>query len=51
VVTAAPENPHGKLRETVLLVRPDGYAAWAAVDPSRAEIRAALTRALGRPAD
>ncbi|MFD9124480.1 FAD-dependent monooxygenase [Kitasatospora sp. NPDC059571] len=51
VVTAAPENPHGKLRDTVLLVRPDGYAAWAGVDPSRAELRTALTRVLGRPED
>ncbi|WP_431679714.1 FAD-dependent monooxygenase [Kitasatospora sp. KL5] len=49
VVTAAPADPHGKLRDTVLLVRPDGYAAWAAVDPSRSEVRAALTHWLGRP--
>lgn len=51
LVTAAPADPHGKLRDTVLLVRPDGYAAWAGVDPSRGEIRAALTEWLGRPAD
>ncbi|MFD0529283.1 hypothetical protein ACFQ1I_24090 [Kitasatospora arboriphila] len=49
VVTAAPADPHGKLRDTVLLVRPDGYAAWAAVDPTRTEVRAALTALLGRP--
>ncbi|WP_405012274.1 FAD-dependent monooxygenase [Kitasatospora sp. NBC_01539] len=49
LVTAAPANPHGKLRDTVLLVRPDGYAAWAAVDPSGTEVRAALTAWLGRP--
>jgi len=47
VVTAAPADPHGKLRDTVLLVRPDGYAAWAAVDPSRGELRGALTQWLG----
>ncbi len=47
LVTAAPASPHGKLRDTVLLVRPDGHAAWAGVDPSRAEIRAALVRLLG----
>ncbi|GAB2689539.1 FAD-dependent monooxygenase [Kitasatospora kifunensis] len=46
---AAPADPHGKLRSTVLLVRPDGYAAWAAADPSRAELRAALTHWLGEP--
>ncbi|WP_035847183.1 FAD-dependent monooxygenase [Kitasatospora azatica] len=51
LVRAAPADPHGKLRSTVLLVRPDGYAAWAAADPSRAELRAALTRWLGAPAD
>ncbi|MFB7662770.1 FAD-dependent oxidoreductase [Kitasatospora sp. NPDC056138] len=51
VVTAAPADPHGKLRDTVLLVRPDGYAAWAGVDPSRGELRAVLTRWLGTPAD
>ncbi|MEV4559487.1 FAD-dependent monooxygenase [Kitasatospora sp. NPDC049285] len=50
VVTAAPADPHGKLRDTVLLVRPDGYAAWACVDPTRGELRAALSRWLGRPA-
>ncbi|GAA2134261.1 FAD-dependent monooxygenase [Kitasatospora kazusensis] len=49
LVTAAPADPHGKLRDTVLLVRPDGYAAWAAVDPSRGELRAALSEWLGRP--
>ncbi|WP_354641611.1 FAD-dependent monooxygenase [Kitasatospora camelliae] len=49
VVTAAPADPHGKLRDTVLLVRPDGYAAWAAVDPTRGELRAALTHWLGTP--
>lgn len=48
LVLAAPANPHGKLRDTVLLVRPDGYAAWAAVDPSGAEVRAALEHWLGR---
>ncbi|MER5861805.1 FAD-dependent oxidoreductase [Kitasatospora sp. NPDC002040] len=47
VVAAAPASPHGKLRDTVLLVRPDGHAAWAGVDPSRAEIRRALTQLLG----
>ena len=51
VVTAAPADPHGKLRDTVLLVRPDGYAAWAAVDPSRGELRAALAQWLGSPSD
>ncbi|MER5639608.1 FAD-dependent monooxygenase [Kitasatospora sp. NPDC002227] len=50
LTTAAPADPHGKLRDTVLLVRPDGYAAWAAVDPSRGEIRAALAQWLGTPA-
>ncbi|MDH6119612.1 2-polyprenyl-6-methoxyphenol hydroxylase-like FAD-dependent oxidoreductase [Kitasatospora sp. GAS204A] len=49
LVHAAPADPHGKLRSTVLLVRPDGYAAWAAADPSRAELRAALTHWLGEP--
>ncbi len=49
LVTAAPADPHGKLRDTVLLIRPDGYAAWAAVDPSRGELRAALAEWLGRP--
>ncbi|MDH6576441.1 FAD-dependent monooxygenase [Kitasatospora sp. MAP5-34] len=49
LVTAAPADPHGKLRDTVLLVRPDGYAAWAAVDPSRGELREALAEWLGRP--
>ncbi len=51
MVTAAPADPHGKLRDTVLLVRPDGYAAWAAVDPSRGELRAALAQWLGSPSD
>ncbi|RAJ37581.1 2-polyprenyl-6-methoxyphenol hydroxylase-like FAD-dependent oxidoreductase [Kitasatospora sp. SolWspMP-SS2h] len=49
VVTAAPADPHGKLRDTVLLVRPDGYAAWACADPTRGELRAALVQWLGRP--
>ncbi|MDH6134723.1 2-polyprenyl-6-methoxyphenol hydroxylase-like FAD-dependent oxidoreductase [Kitasatospora sp. MAA4] len=49
LVHAAPADPHGKLRSTVLLVRPDGYAAWAAADPSRAELRAALIHWLGQP--
>ncbi|MEU9076302.1 FAD-dependent monooxygenase [Kitasatospora sp. NPDC004745] len=47
MVTAAPADPHGKLRDTVLLIRPDGYAAWAAVDPGQGELRAALTEWLG----
>ncbi|MFE2728679.1 FAD-dependent monooxygenase [Kitasatospora sp. NPDC059327] len=47
LLTVAPADPHGKLRDTVLLVRPDGYAAWAAVDPGRGELRAALTQWLG----
>ncbi|WP_405365641.1 FAD-dependent monooxygenase [Kitasatospora sp. NBC_00039] len=51
VVTAAPADPHGKLRDTVLLIRPDGYAAWAAVDPGRGELRTALAQWLGAPAD
>ncbi|MFC9325782.1 FAD-dependent monooxygenase [Kitasatospora sp. NPDC057015] len=51
VVTAAPADPHGKLSDTVLLIRPDGYAAWAAVDPSRGELRAALAHWLGAPSD
>ncbi|MGW6915526.1 FAD-dependent monooxygenase [Kitasatospora sp. NPDC054939] len=51
LVTAAPADPHGKLRDTVLLVRPDGHAAWAAVDPGRGELRAALTEWLGAPAE
>ncbi|MFJ1707795.1 FAD-dependent monooxygenase [Kitasatospora sp. NPDC088346] len=51
IVTAAPADPHGKLRDTVLLVRPDGYAAWAAVDPTRGELRTALTQWLGRPSE
>ncbi|WP_033217808.1 FAD-dependent monooxygenase [Kitasatospora phosalacinea] len=49
VVTAAPADPHGKLRDTVLLVRPDGYAAWACADPTRGELRTALSHWLGRP--
>ncbi|MFF7637215.1 FAD-dependent oxidoreductase [Kitasatospora sp. NPDC008050] len=49
LVHAAPADPHGKLRSTVLLVRPDGYAAWAAADPSHSELRAALTHWLGTP--
>ncbi len=49
VVTAAPADPHGKLRDTVLLVRPDGYAAWACADPTRGELRSALSQWLGRP--
>ncbi|MFI9330599.1 FAD-dependent monooxygenase [Kitasatospora sp. NPDC052868] len=49
VTTAAPADPHGKLRDTVLLIRPDGYAAWAAVDPGRGELRAALAHWLGSP--
>ncbi|MFJ3787906.1 FAD-dependent monooxygenase [Kitasatospora sp. NPDC090091] len=51
VVTTAPADPHGKLRDTVLLVRPDGYTAWAAVDPGRGELRAALGQWLGAPAE
>ncbi|WP_371480339.1 FAD-dependent monooxygenase [Kitasatospora sp. NBC_00315] len=51
VLTAAPADPHGKLRDTVLLVRPDGHAAWAAVDPSRGELRAALAHWLGSPSE
>ncbi|GAA1965936.1 FAD-dependent monooxygenase [Kitasatospora viridis] len=47
LVHAAPADRHGKLRATVLLVRPDGYAAWAAADPSRAELRRALAHWLG----
>ncbi len=47
LVTVAPADPHGKLRDTVLLIRPDGYAAWAAVDPGAGELRAALTEWLG----
>ncbi|MFE4512899.1 FAD-dependent oxidoreductase [Kitasatospora sp. NPDC056783] len=50
VVCAAPADPHGKLRDTVLLIRPDGYVAWAAVDPGQGELRAALTDWLGTPA-
>jgi 2-polyprenyl-6-methoxyphenol hydroxylase-like FAD-dependent oxidoreductase len=51
LVHAAPADPHGKLRATVLLVRPDGYAAWAAADPSRDELRRALVRWLGEADD
>ncbi|MFE6054688.1 FAD-dependent monooxygenase [Kitasatospora sp. NPDC056446] len=50
MVAAAPADPHGKLRDTVLLIRPDGYVAWAAVDPGQGELRAALTDWLGAPA-
>lgn len=46
VVTAAPA---GRLSATVL-VRPDGYAAWAADHPGQAETEAALTAWLGEPA-
>ncbi|MCX4908652.1 FAD-dependent monooxygenase [Streptomyces sp. NBC_00878] len=35
-------------RRTTLLVRPDGYAAWAAEEPSAEEIEAALTAATGQ---
>jgi 2-polyprenyl-6-methoxyphenol hydroxylase-like FAD-dependent oxidoreductase len=35
-------------RRTVLLVRPDGYAAWAADSVNTEEIEAALTEAVGR---
>ncbi|MET8629546.1 FAD-dependent monooxygenase [Kitasatospora sp. NPDC004669] len=43
VVTASPATG---LRPT-LLVRPDGYAAWAAEDPDPDEVRKALTQWLG----
>ncbi|MFG2956235.1 FAD-dependent monooxygenase [Streptomyces sp. NPDC048291] len=43
VVTA---YPAAGLRPTVL-VRPDGYAAWAAEDPDPEDVRRALTRWLG----
>ncbi|MER7686603.1 FAD-dependent monooxygenase [Streptomyces sp. NPDC097610] len=43
VVTA---SPAAGLHPT-LLVRPDGYAAWAAEDPNPDEVRKALTRWLG----
>ncbi|MFF3910308.1 hypothetical protein ACFYZJ_31155 [Streptomyces sp. NPDC001848] len=43
VVTA---SPAAGLRPT-LLVRPDGYAAWAAKDPDPDEVRETLTRWLG----
>jgi 2-polyprenyl-6-methoxyphenol hydroxylase-like FAD-dependent oxidoreductase len=39
-------SPAGGLRPT-LLIRPDGYAAWVAEDPSPDEVRKALTRWLG----
>ncbi|MFJ9838981.1 FAD-dependent monooxygenase [Kitasatospora sp. NPDC101155] len=47
LVSAAPADPHGKLADTVLLIRPDGYVAWAAVDPGQGELRNALTTWLG----
>ncbi|MEU3570095.1 FAD-dependent monooxygenase [Kitasatospora sp. NPDC036755] len=50
MVSTAPADPHGKLRDTVLLIRPDGYVAWAAVDPGQGELRTALTDWLGAPA-
>ncbi|MFF7992249.1 FAD-dependent monooxygenase [Kitasatospora xanthocidica] len=50
MVSAAPADPHGKLRDTVLLIRPDGYVAWGAVDPGQNELRTALTTWLGDPA-
>ncbi len=43
VVTVSPAT---SLRPT-LLVRPDGYAAWAAEDPDPDEVRKALTQWLG----
>ncbi|GGJ63703.1 FAD-dependent oxidoreductase [Streptomyces brasiliensis] len=43
LVTASPAT---SLRPT-LLVRPDGYAAWAAEEPDPDEVRKALTRWLG----
>ncbi|MFC0597376.1 hypothetical protein [Streptomyces palmae] len=46
LVTASPE---AGLRPT-LLVRPDGYAAWAANEPAPQEVREALRRWLGEPA-
>ncbi|MQS13150.1 FAD-dependent oxidoreductase [Streptomyces kaniharaensis] len=49
LVTAAPADPHGKLRDTALLIRPDGYAAWAAVDPGHRDVQEALTTWLGTP--
>ena len=51
LVTAAPADPHGKLADTVLLIRPDGYVAWAAVDPGQGELREALTTWLGAPSE
>ncbi|MBV2152778.1 FAD-dependent monooxygenase [Kitasatospora sp. SUK 42] len=47
MVSAAPADPHGKLADTVLLIRPDGYVAWGAVDPGQRELTAALTDWLG----
>ncbi|MCX4558074.1 FAD-dependent monooxygenase [Streptomyces phaeochromogenes] len=35
-------------RRTTLLIRPDGYAAWAAESPTAEETEAALTAAMGR---
>ncbi|MET7699351.1 FAD-dependent monooxygenase [Streptomyces sp. NPDC005485] len=35
-------------RRTTVLVRPDGYVAWAAESPEPAELEAALTAAVGR---
>ncbi|MFF4650288.1 FAD-dependent monooxygenase [Streptomyces sp. NPDC001380] len=46
VVAAAPAGDPG----AALLVRPDGYAAWAAERPSAADVRAALGAWLGAPA-
>jgi hypothetical protein len=34
-------------RRTTLLVRPDGYVAWAAESPDPAAVEAALTAAVG----
>ncbi|OIJ96032.1 FAD-dependent oxidoreductase [Streptomyces colonosanans] len=42
----ATASPAGSLHPT-LLVRPDGYVAWAAEDPHPDEVRKALTRWLG----
>ncbi len=36
-------------RSTTVLVRPDGYVAWAAESPDAAAVEAALTAALGAP--
>ncbi|GAA4998084.1 FAD-dependent monooxygenase [Streptomyces siamensis] len=38
-------------RSTTVLVRPDGYVAWAAESPDAAAVEAALTTALGAPDD